>query len=887
MITFNSSNPNYSNSKYIESHNIRVFPCAYRGYFNDGTLVFDPEAKATTESNFANTFHKLSTNKESYVVDWIPDSASNPLGEGTLKCVIGGYYIEIYNHKISDFFYADGEDQQAYYLYIKTGSVDLGDSVEPDTSETRTTEILKPFDTTLSEYYLDVKNTDNKYAFIGLLISQQIQNDATAELQPFLINYEYTKIGTITESNSYSGYYRVQNDTYIKIDGYNSAYDGEDAYERKISYEVNPIKLPVTALLDSGNGKYSIRLLGTIDTTTPSNNTTTTATGDYAVALGKSTEALGEASTALGNDTKASGKGSLTVGNTTAASGEGAAAVGNNTRASNTGTFTAGSSTSASGLNAVAMGDTTSAIGDQSLAFGSNVHADGENQVVFGKYNRTDLDQAFIIANGNSLSEEDLLAANKFTVDYNGNTKTLGTLEIKGSIKATGNSTNDLVLGTTTTSSSGSIKVYGTGTTEVFKVESSGNTSITGRTTITNAQNVTASSAALQVSGGVRVSKNLAVNGNTSLGGTLAVADGKHTSLGGALTVAGTTTINDTFKVIKTTELNGNTTINGELTVSGATTLPTISINGKATSSQTAETDIATTLTTKKYVDDKHTAALTQITNSITALDYSTPSAATTSTGKYIQSVTQTDGKIAVAERGFETSIVSTNNLNAPTAKAVSDFVTTTLNAALSSLWTTAYIKDSAAATTTKTLQNIILNTAYPVGSIYICYATVDLTTCPIQTSLGGTWAAIDAGTFLCAANSTAGSIYNRGYDKGGFEETQLAAHTHTISRNSNHDTSKNSTTIVSESSGEHKHSITLTARAHDASTDNGLRSGHVKDGGCHQWDFTYTTANSGSHTHDIDLNKLQLSTAGTDLSTTTGTNLPPYVAVYMWKRTA
>jgi hypothetical protein len=54
---------------YIESQNIKVFPCAYRGYYGSGeTKVFDPEARSTTESNFTNTFHRLSSNKESYVI---------------------------------------------------------------------------------------------------------------------------------------------------------------------------------------------------------------------------------------------------------------------------------------------------------------------------------------------------------------------------------------------------------------------------------------------------------------------------------------------------------------------------------------------------------------------------------------------------------------------------------------------------------------------------------------------------------------------------------------------------------------------------------------------------------------------------------------------------
>lgn len=63
----------YKDKQFVSSANIRVFPCAYRGYYNvegdDITAkVFDPEARATTEANFADTFHKISLNKPSYVV---------------------------------------------------------------------------------------------------------------------------------------------------------------------------------------------------------------------------------------------------------------------------------------------------------------------------------------------------------------------------------------------------------------------------------------------------------------------------------------------------------------------------------------------------------------------------------------------------------------------------------------------------------------------------------------------------------------------------------------------------------------------------------------------------------------------------------------------------
>jgi hypothetical protein len=74
MATITESNfikhNNNNNYYFVKSNNIKVFPCAYRGYNSTGNspLVFDPEARSTTEANFTNTFHKLSSNKDSYVV---------------------------------------------------------------------------------------------------------------------------------------------------------------------------------------------------------------------------------------------------------------------------------------------------------------------------------------------------------------------------------------------------------------------------------------------------------------------------------------------------------------------------------------------------------------------------------------------------------------------------------------------------------------------------------------------------------------------------------------------------------------------------------------------------------------------------------------------------
>jgi hypothetical protein len=60
----------YNDYYFVKSNNIKVFPCAYRGYNSTGAnpVVFDPEARSTTEANFTKTYHQISPNKTSYVV---------------------------------------------------------------------------------------------------------------------------------------------------------------------------------------------------------------------------------------------------------------------------------------------------------------------------------------------------------------------------------------------------------------------------------------------------------------------------------------------------------------------------------------------------------------------------------------------------------------------------------------------------------------------------------------------------------------------------------------------------------------------------------------------------------------------------------------------------
>lgn len=487
-------------NKYIESSNIRVFPCAYRGYYEASgeSKVFDPEARATTEANFANTYHKLSSKKDSYIISWDEGNGTNTV----LKCVIGGYYFEIYNQAKTDFFYLRQSDRtyQPYSLCIKTVSEELSNSTQ---DSVRTSSILASFertDGTNNDRYLDIQK-GSVYAFTGLTLLANPSAEVSAHLIPFIVTGD----------------------------------------EENVKYSLNPAEFPITAILDTDVGKNSIRMLN-IETGS------TTASGDYAIALGHDTEAQALASVALCEETLAAGKAAL--------------AAGKNTKALGDYTFSAGKD--------------TEAVSEASVALGTGTKTSNANQVVLGKYNYEDASQLFILANGTASRPS---SANKFTVSYNGDVKASGTLETKGNITAAGTGKiNSLTLGSSATSSSGAINIYGDGTDKVFSVTKAGNTAISGILDITNeTQSTAVAGGAVRVHGGVGIKKNvnigesLNVAGNTNLKGTLTVASNRDTSLGGKLSVEDDTTLNGnlTLTGTKAAIIGGGMTVGGKTTFNG------------------------------------------------------------------------------------------------------------------------------------------------------------------------------------------------------------------------------------------------------------------------------------------------------------------------------
>ena len=171
-----------------------------------------------------------------------------------------------------------------------------------------------------------------------------------------------------------------------------------------------------------------------------------------------------------------------------------------------------------------------------------------------------------------------------------------------------------------------------------------------------------------------------------------------------------------------------------------------------------------------------------------------------------------------------------------------------------------------------------IFNLIYPVGSIYMSANNVSP-----ALLFGGTWEQIQD-RFLLAA----GSSYSAG-STGGSANASLPAHTHTVSG-------------TAASGGAHTHTVSGTAASNGAHThsmnklwSNGsgketaytmqsnrtLTTRNTASAGAHTHTVSGTAASNGAHTHTVS------GTAASQGVDAAGKNMPPYLAVYMWKRTA
>lgn len=168
---------------------------------------------------------------------------------------------------------------------------------------------------------------------------------------------------------------------------------------------------------------------------------------------------------------------------------------------------------------------------------------------------------------------------------------------------------------------------------------------------------------------------------------------------------------------------------------------------------------------------------------------------------------------------------------------------------------------------------NYFLNLVYPVGAIYI--STVS--TSP-ATLFGGTWEQIQDTFLLAAGSHVAGAT-------GGSADAVIPYHRHSVSAVSGGITGgahshKSSTTseyfVTSEISGAYNAGFTASGSGHSRRIDAPESTSSV---------FHHrASTDSPTHTHDLPAHNTDyVGTSGN----TTGANMPPYLSVYMWKRTA
>ena len=156
------------------------------------------------------------------------------------------------------------------------------------------------------------------------------------------------------------------------------------------------------------------------------------------------------------------------------------------------------------------------------------------------------------------------------------------------------------------------------------------------------------------------------------------------------------------------------------------------------------------------------------------------------------------------------------------------------------------------------------LQAAYPVGSIYMSTVSTN----PATLFGFGTWVAYGQGRMPISADST----YTAG-STGGSADAITVSHTHTFS----------ATSGAMSANASHQHGVLGSAGYHyvaDGGQNNGGSASNPFTLGSENYG-NYTTSQNIDHTHSVS------GTTASTGSSGTGANLPPYIAVYMWNRTA
>lgn len=170
-----------------------------------------------------------------------------------------------------------------------------------------------------------------------------------------------------------------------------------------------------------------------------------------------------------------------------------------------------------------------------------------------------------------------------------------------------------------------------------------------------------------------------------------------------------------------------------------------------------------------------------------------------------------------------------------------------------------------------------IIDLIYPIGSVYI-----NTTNLNPATVFGGTWEEIN-GRFLLGRSASHQIGQTGGNETVTLTENQMPAHTHTGPSHT-HTTPNHTHTATCSSAGAHTHTIPRKKVAATGTAKYAAQSGATENSG-----------SAGAHVHTITIASGGGSVTGAAGTGNTGSAgggqavniMPPYLSVYMWKRTA
>ena len=187
-----------------------------------------------------------------------------------------------------------------------------------------------------------------------------------------------------------------------------------------------------------------------------------------------------------------------------------------------------------------------------------------------------------------------------------------------------------------------------------------------------------------------------------------------------------------------------------------------------------------------------------------------------------------------------------------------------------------------------------IADAVYPVGSIYMSVANVNP-----STLFGGTWEEL-TGRFLLGRSSGHAAGTTGGEEDHTLTAAEMPAHTHTGPSHTHtgpshtHTTPNHTHTATCASAGAHSHTVArskvaATGTAKWAAQSNGKDTHGTSSAGAHS--HTITVASGGGGTSGA-AGTGATGAAGTGATGSAGSggahnNMPPFLTVYMWKRTA